>query len=181
MSYLAGQRGSRLEIGFIMTNARTITPAQRFSAVSSLRVKGDRYGHAAIAGLAHELAMRLDGDKFPAGAATSVVEGTGYDKGTVSRVGKIVRTNKAARKAALALDVIALDKASTSDATFSQGVAVGELFKRQPASGSTRTPAEVDALAVAYDWATGNDTRIKALADLVTRLQAEAVAVKKAA
>jgi hypothetical protein len=131
------------------TSAPVTTSADRANAIVALRIKGDRYGHAAIAGLAHELALNLNGDKLPAGVAKALVESTGYDKGTVSRVGKIVREDRKARGAALKLNVMTID---TTPELLDAAVKVGEMFKRQPSKGAKGEKTAPDMLAILTDW-----------------------------
>lgn len=156
----------------------TATDAERAAIVSSLRAKGDRYGSAGIAALAHELAVQMNGDKMVSGAAARLVEATGYDKGTVSRVSKVLRENESIsiasffkadvdvpvadakaffggkttvrpRDVARALDVMAIESSASS---LLGAVIVGKLFKRRPAT-STRAPKdEPDFLALLTAW-----------------------------
>ena len=148
-------------------------PAERAAVISALRVKGDRYGHAGIAGLAHELAIRLDGDKFETNAQKTLSESTGYDKGTVSRIAKIIRTDKAARLAAVKIKVELIE---STDTTFAAAVKVGEMFKRQPAgkgAGADRKATEVDVLAGVHEWLmSADDEQYEARKALVANLLA---------
>jgi hypothetical protein len=161
----------------------TATPEARAAAVSSFRSQGDRYGHAGIAGLAHELAVRLEGDKLPNGVAAKLVDSTGYDKGTVSRVSKIVRTDKKARTSAIKFDVMT---ASDSESSFDAAVKVGLLFKRQPAKASTRVKTEADPIADVYAWliASTDDAQYEArkslVADMLARIDDERAALAAA-
>jgi hypothetical protein len=166
---------------------RIVSDAERHAAIAALRIKGDRYGHAGIAALARELALNLNGDKMAAGAATRIADATGYDKGTVSRVSKVVRTNLKARGAALKLDTMSIDK---SQANLDAAVAVGELFKRQPAvkgSGSgAADESNVDVLAVLEAWL--NDStdeqirpRMTQVQDMLKRIARERGIIKNAA
>lgn len=153
------------------TSTQGTTAAQRAGAISALRIKGDRYGHAGIAGLAHELALNLNGDKLPAGVAKALVESTGYDKGTVSRVGKIVRENRSARGKALKLDVMAIDSSAES---LDIAVKVGELFKRVPSNKGAGEKTAPDMLAILTDWlledADAYEARKSQVEDLMSRM-----------
>lgn len=130
-----------------MSNTRTITPAAQFKAVSGLRVKGDRYGHAGIAGLAALILLRMEGDNMQRGAAAKLVEGTGYDKGTVSRVKGVLVKSSAARAAVTGLDVTGIEK---SAASLAAAVTTGELFKRPAAvkGAGKGKGGDVDILAL---------------------------------
>jgi hypothetical protein len=171
------------------------TPGDRAAVVAGLRVKGDRYGQAAIAALAHELAVRLSGDKLEAGAQKFLADSTGYDKGILSRIATIVRTDKKARTAALKLDVMAL-AAATSDnkltpaqvAALDAAVQVGKLFARKPTGKSSSGKGERDVLADLQAWLTddkvndnGRAARFAQVEDLIARLRAENAAVTAAA
>lgn len=151
------------------------TTADRVAVIVALRIKGDRYGHAGIAALAKELYLNLDGDKIKSGAAKSLVESTGYDKGTVSRVGKILREDKSARSAVAKLNVMTIDD---NEATLSAAVAVGEMFKRKPATSKTREAAEPDILADIEAWLNVEDadqfaTRMSQIVATLARIEAE--------
>lgn len=160
----------------------TATPEARAAAVFTARVQGDRYGHVGLGGLAHELAVRLEGDKLPNGVAAKLVTTTGYDKGTVSRISKIVRTDKKARGSAIRFDIMSFD--ATNEASFDAAVKVGLMFKRQPpAKGSARVKSEVDPIAAIYEWLQGStdDTQYEGrkslLADMIVRLDDERAAL----
>lgn len=169
------------------TNSKRITSdAERYAAVAALRVKGDRYGHAGIAALAHELALNLNGDKMAAGAATRIADATGYDKGTVSRVSKVVRTNLKARGAALRLNVMEIDK---SQANLDAAVKVGEMFKRQPSvkgeGSGAADESNVDVLAILEAWLTESTDeqirpRMTQIQDVLKRVARERGILKSA-
>lgn len=111
-------------------------PAVRASIISTVRQSGRAFTHAAIAGLAHELALRFDGKRFESGTHKALVESTGFDGGNVSRVMSVLRASRPARNAALKFDVMSL-KPSAAGVVKPQAVeaaaAIGKLFTRAEA------------------------------------------------
>lgn len=102
-------------------------PVKRATAIVALRDKSDRYNSAYIAGIAHELALRFNGKSFEKGAQSALVESLGYDKGNMSRIAAIVKSDAKARGAALKVKVLDID--STPE-TLAAAVKVGLMFRR---------------------------------------------------
>jgi hypothetical protein len=141
-----------------VTNANTDTndSFNVITATKSLIEKGDRYNQAAIAAIAHMLSLELWEGKIKRGVASKLATDLSYDKGNISRIGKIVATNGKARRAALALDVLHIDD---SPETLSVAVKVGAMFKRETGKtadkGTKKSKSEsesVDVLALMDSW-----------------------------
>lgn len=169
----------------------TVPNVDRFNVVNAIKgliAKGDQYGWATKAAIAHVLATEIVEGKIKRGVAAKLSEETGFNKGDLSRIGRIVTDNAKARKAVLLLDVLHIDD---NEATLAEAVKVGGLFKRETVNGKKVTKngtttesettvksgksesEEIDVLALMDAWLRGaTDSQFAARLSLVTNLLA---------
>ncbi len=164
---------------------QTVSDTTRATRIAALSAKGDRYGHAAIAGVANLLVRHLNGDKMERGAAARIAERTGYDKGNLSRIVTILRTDKVARAAATKFDVMSCAVGSDKGAAFDEAVRVGSMFARKTSKGSGKGSGKGDSsdpLAAFVDFLTNADQKtFDANVALVNAAIARLTAERKAA
>lgn len=171
------------------TDTKTVKlMSPELAAIYALGKRGREYTAAYIAGIAHELVVRMEGDKLPRGVAQQIADATGHAKADVSRIVKTLKTNSRARTAARKLDVLTID--DTPD-TLAAAAKVGDMFaraKKTASAGTSTTRARDDAETEAEnldelvtvkltEWlTTATDSQFEARAALVQDIIAQIAA-----